>query len=57
MWYVLNKFLLKVQKVKNIKVYLGYVVQLIFHNIGKMKENICITNTIILNQYKSHQLC
>lgn len=51
------EFLLKVQKVKNIKVYLGYVVQLIFHNIGKMKENICITNTIILNQYKSHQLC
>lgn len=51
------EFLLKVQKVKNIKVYLGYVVQSIFHNIRKMKENIRITNTIILNQYESHQLC
>lgn len=51
------EFLLKVQKVKSITVYLGYVVQLIFHDIRKMKENILITNTTILNQYKSHQLC
>lgn len=55
--YYRMEFLLKAQKVKSIEVYLGYVAQLVFHNFRKMKESILIANTVIFNQYKSHQLC